>query len=157
MQKITPFLWYNDKAEEAANLYLSLFKNSKLITIEHAPEGGPWPKGSVMSVTLEIEGQILIAFNGGPTYKFTPAFSLMVNCKTQEEVDELWEKLSEGGHKDQCGWVNDKYGVSWQIVPDKLLKYLQDKDAIKAKRVLDAMMKMNKLIIADLDAAYEGK
>lgn len=157
MRKITPFFWYDGQAEEAANLYLSLFKNSKLLTKEYAPEGGPWPKGAVMSVTIQIEEQVLICFNGGPHFKFTPAVSLMVNCQTQEEVDTLWEKLSEGGHKDRCGWVNDKYGLSWQIVPDILLKYLQDKDATKAKRVMDAMMKMDKLIIADLEEAYAGE
>ena len=149
MQKITPFLWYDGKAEEAVNFYLSIFKNSKKISIM----GGPG--GTVMGVTFQLDGQEFIAFNGGPMFKFTEAISLFVNCDTQEEIDEFWEKLSEGGQKSRCGWLKDKYGVSWQIVPPVLGELLQDKDPKKAKRVMDAMLKMDKIDIIALKQAYE--
>jgi predicted 3-demethylubiquinone-9 3-methyltransferase (glyoxalase superfamily) len=157
MQKITPFLWFDANAEEAVNFYVSIFKRSKIGTILRYGEGSRGPKGAVMTITFQIEGQEFMALNGGPTYKFTPAISFMVNCETQEEVDELWEKLSAGGGKVQCGWVTDKFGVSWQIVPTALGKLLADKDLVKSKRVMEAMLKMTKLDIAKLKEAYEQK
>ncbi len=155
MQKITTFLTYNDQAEEAVNLYTSVFKNSKIGSISRYGEAGPGPEGSVMSATFEIEGQQFIALNGGPTFTFSQGISLFVNCETQEEVDELWEKLSEGGNKDRCGWLQDKFGVSWQIIPSALGEMLQDPDPEKSKRVMEAMMKMSKIDINGLKQAYE--
>jgi predicted 3-demethylubiquinone-9 3-methyltransferase (glyoxalase superfamily) len=155
MQKITPFLWFDGKAEEAANFYVSLFKNSKVGRVTRYGEGGPGPKGTVMSVTFQLEGQEFFALNGGPQFKFTPAISFFVNCEAQPEIDELWEKLSEGGRKDRCGWLQDKFGLSWQIVPSILGKLLGDKDAEKAKRVMQAMLQMDKLDIARLQQAYD--
>jgi predicted 3-demethylubiquinone-9 3-methyltransferase (glyoxalase superfamily) len=155
MQKITTFLWFDDKAEEAANLYVSLFKNSKLGKVVRYPEGAPAPKGTVMTVTFELDGQEFFALNGGPHYKFTPAISLFVNCETQQEVDDLWEKLSEGGRKDRCGWLQDKYGLSWQIIPSVLGKLMHDSDPAKSKRVMQAMMQMEKLDIKKLQQAYD--
>ena len=155
MQKITPFLWFNGQAEEAANLYTSLFKNSKIGNIARYGEAGPGPKGTVMSVTFQLNGQEFIALNGGPQFTFSPAVSFLVSCETQEEVDRLWEKLSEGGRKDRCGWLQDKYGVSWQIVPSVLGHLVQDKDAEKSKRVMKAMLQMDKLNINGLKDAYE--
>jgi len=155
MQKITPFLWFNDQAEEAMNFYISIFKNSKVGRITRYGEAGPGPKGTVMSATFQLDGQEFYALNGGPLFTFTPAISFFVNCETQQEVDELWEKLSEGGRKDRCGWLVDKYGVSWQIIPSVLGKLLGDKDAVKAKRVMQAMLQMNKLDIAKLQQAYD--
>lgn len=155
MQKITPFLWYDGKAEEAANLYTSIFKNSKIISTMYYGEGSPAPAGSVMSVTFEIEGQQLVAFNGGPHFKFTPAISLFVNCYSQAEVDELWDKLSEGGRKDRCGWLQDKYGLSWQIIPDSLGRMLQDSKSGNSKRVMESMLKMDKLDVGVLERAYQ--
>jgi len=143
MQKITPFLWFDGKAEEAANFYVSVFKNAKIVSA-----------GSAMSATIEIEGQQFIAFNGGPMFKFTEAISLFVNCDSQEEIDHLWEKLSEGGQKQKCGWLKDKYGVSWQIIPPVLGQMLQDKDPAKSKRVMQAMLQMDKIDIAGLKKAY---
>ena len=134
MQKITPFLWFDGKAEEAMNFYVSVFKNSKVVRVTRYGEGGPGAKGTVMSATFQLEGQDFFALNGGPQFTFSPAISFFVNCETQQEVDELWEKLSEGGSKDRCGWLNDKYGLSWQIIPSVLGKMLQDKDAEKAAR-----------------------
>ena len=157
MQKITPFLWFNDKAEEAMNFYTSIFKNSKIGNVSRWGEGGPGPKGSVMSATFQLEGQEFIALNGGPAFKFTPAISLFVNCEAQEEVDELWGKLSEGGEKQRCGWLTDKYGLSWQITPSALGRMLQDKDPAKSKRVMNAMLQMDKIDIAKLQQAYEQK
>lgn len=157
MQKITTFLWYDDKAEEAANLYVSLFKNSKIESMSRYGDAGPGPKGSVMVVQFQLDGQRFTALNGGPIFKFTEAISLMVNCETQEEVDRLWEKLSEGGKKDHCGWLKDKYGLSWQIVPTALGKLMSDPDREKAARVTKAMLQMNKLDISALQKAYEGK
>jgi predicted 3-demethylubiquinone-9 3-methyltransferase (glyoxalase superfamily) len=154
MQKITPFLWFNNNAEEAMNYYTSVFKNSKKVDISRNGEGGPGPKGSVMSVTFELEGQMFYALNGGPTYSFTPAISMFVDCKNQEEVDYYWEKLSEGGRKDRCGWLVDRFGLSWQIVPTVLTEMLRDPDPVKASRVMKVMLRMDKLIIKDLKAAY---
>ncbi|MDQ3111725.1 MAG: VOC family protein [Bacteroidota bacterium] len=149
--KITPFLWFNGKAGEAADFYTSIFKNSKVLGSSPGPEG-------IMSATVELEGQRLILFNGGPMFKFTEAFSLSVSCETQEEIDEKWEKLiAGGGQESRCGWLKDKYGLSWQIVPPILEKLLSDPDQEKSKRALNAMFKMNKIIIKDLQDAYEGK
>ncbi len=153
MQKITPFLWFNGQAEEAMNFYISIFKNSKAINVSRYGEGGPGQKGSVMSATFQLEGQTFMALNGGPQFTFTPAISLFVNCETQEEVDELWRKLSAGGSEERCGWLKDKYGLSWQIIPTVLGKLLQDKDPEKAKRVMLAMLKMNKIDIKILQEA----
>lgn len=153
MQKITPFLWFNGQAEEAMNFYTSIFKNSKAINVSRYGEGGPGQKGSVMSATFQLEGQTFMALNGGPQFTFTPAISLFVNCETQEEVDELWRKLSAGGSEERCGWLRDKYGLSWQIIPSVLGKLLQDKDPEKAKRVMMAMLKMNKIDIKILQEA----
>jgi predicted 3-demethylubiquinone-9 3-methyltransferase (glyoxalase superfamily) len=156
MQKITPFLWFDGKAEEAMNFYVSVFKNSKVVSVTRYGEAGPGAKGTVMSATFEIEGQAFYALNGGPHFTFTPAISFFVNCETQQEVDELWEKLSEGGKKDRCGWLKDKYGLSWQIIPSILGKLLQDKDAAKSSRVMKAMLQMDKIDIARLQRAYDG-
>jgi predicted 3-demethylubiquinone-9 3-methyltransferase (glyoxalase superfamily) len=155
MQKITPFLWFDDKAEEAMNFYVSIFKNSKIGRISRYGDAGPGPKGTVMSATFHLEGQEFFALNGGPQFKFTPAISFFVDCKTQEEVDELWEKLSAGGRKDKCGWLTDKYGLSWQIIPSALGEMLQDKDPEKSKRVMRTMLQMTKIDIAGLKQAYE--
>lgn len=155
MQKITPFLWFDGRAEEAMNFYTSTFKNSKVGRISRYGEAGPGPKGSVMTATFQVEGQEFVALNGGPLFKFTPAISFFVNCETQQEVDELWEKLSEGGEKQQCGWLKDKFGVSWQIVPSILGQLLGDKDAEKSKRVMQAMLKMTKLDIEGLKRAAQ--
>lgn len=155
MQKITPFLWFDHEAEEAMNFYVSIFKNSKVGNVSRYGEAGPGPKGSAMSVSFQLEGQEFYALNGGPIYKFTPAISLFVNCETQQEVDELWEKLSEGGSKDPCGWLKDKYGLSWQIIPKVLGELLQSKDAKKSASAMKAMMQMTKLDIAKLKQAYD--
>lgn len=155
MQKITPFLWFDGKAEEAAHFYTSIFKNSKIVDLMRYGEAGPAPKGTVMSATFELDGQKFIALNGGPMFTFSPAISFFVNCETQDEVDSLWEKLSEGGEKQRCGWLKDKYGISWQIIPTVLGQLLQDKDPEKSKRVMNAMLKMDKLDIAGLRQAYE--
>jgi predicted 3-demethylubiquinone-9 3-methyltransferase (glyoxalase superfamily) len=156
MQKITPFLWYNGQAEEAVNFYVSIFKNSRIVSMARYGEAGPGPKGSVMTAAFQLEGHDFVALNGGPQFKFTPAISFVVSCETQEEVDELWEKLSAGGRKDRCAWLTDKYGVSWQIVPTILSKLLQDKDPEKAKRVMQAMLQMDKIDIGRLRRAYDG-
>jgi predicted 3-demethylubiquinone-9 3-methyltransferase (glyoxalase superfamily) len=157
VQKITPFLWYDNQAEEAVNFYLSIFDNSRVTKVSRYGEAGPGPKGSVMVETFELDGQEFIALNGGPHFKFTEAISLVVNCETQEEIDEKWEKLSEGGEPGQCGWLKDKYGLSWQIVPPILGELLQDKDPVKSNRVMEAMLKMRKIDIATLKRAYEGE
>jgi predicted 3-demethylubiquinone-9 3-methyltransferase (glyoxalase superfamily) len=157
MNKITPFLWFDDQAEEAMNFYTSIFKNSKTGEIRRYGDGGPGPKGSVMSATFNLDGQQFIALNGGPHFKFTPAISFFVNCRSQDEVDELWEKLAAGGEKGQCGWLKDKYGLSWQVVPDALGEMLRDKDAAKAKRVMQAMMQMTKIEVNRLRQAYEQR
>lgn len=159
MQKISPFLWFENQAEEAANFYVSVFRNSKIGNItrynEEVAEASGKPEGSVMTIEFQLEGQDFIALNGGPQFKFTEAISFSVDCKTQEEVDELWEKLSEGGEEGPCGWLKDKYGLSWQIVPAVLIEMLHDKDAEKAKRVTRAMFQMKKLDIETLKRAYE--
>jgi predicted 3-demethylubiquinone-9 3-methyltransferase (glyoxalase superfamily) len=155
VQKITPFLWFDGNAEEAMNLYVSIFKNSKVVSVTRYGDAGPGPKGTVMSATFQLEGQQFYALNGGPQYKFTPAISLFVSCETQKEVDELWNKLSAGGHKDRCGWLQDKYGLSWQIIPTALGKMLQDKNPRKAQNVMKAMLQMDKIDIAKLKHAYE--
>ena len=157
MQKITPFLWFDGKAEEAMNFYISIFKNSKVGRVTRYGEAGPGPKGTVMSATFQLEGQEFMALNGGPQFTFTPAISFFVNCETQQEVDELWEKLIEGGKKDRCGWLKDKYGLSWQIIPSALGKMLGDKDPEKSKRVMEAMLQMDKIEIKGLQEAYKGK
>jgi predicted 3-demethylubiquinone-9 3-methyltransferase (glyoxalase superfamily) len=157
MQKITPFLWFDGKAEEAMNFYVSIFKNSKIGRVTRYGDGGPGPKGSVMSASFQLEGQGFLALNGGPQFTFTPAISFFVNCETQQEVDELWDKLSEGGKKERCGWLKDKYGLSWQIIPSALSKLLGDADPVKAKRVMMAMLQMDKIDIAGLQRAYNGE
>jgi predicted 3-demethylubiquinone-9 3-methyltransferase (glyoxalase superfamily) len=153
MQTITPFLWYNDQAEEAMKLYVSAFKHSKVVNVTRHRAGGMGPEGKVMSATFEIEGQRLHAFNGGPHFTFTPAISLFVSCETQAEVDELWDKLSAGGEKSRCGWLTDKFGVSWQIIPKALEAALNHPDPAKAKKALDAMLQMTKIDIAALRTA----
>jgi predicted 3-demethylubiquinone-9 3-methyltransferase (glyoxalase superfamily) len=155
MQKITPFLWFNDKAEEAVNFYVSIFKNSKTVSVTRYGEAGPGPKGTVMVAVFEIEGQQFLALNGGPQFTFTPAVSFVVNCETQREMDDLWEKLSAGGKKQACGWLQDRYGLSWQIVPTILSKLMQDKDPTKSQRVMKAMLQMQKLDIGELKRAAE--
>ena len=156
MQKITPFLWFDNQAEEAANFYVSIFKNSKILGVSHFGEAGPGPAGTVLTVTFELDGQEFTALNGGPHFTFTEAISFFVNCETQQEVDELWAKLTAGGEESMCGWLKDKYGLSWQIVPRVLLELMQDKDPLKAKRVTEAMLQMRKINIAKLQQAYEG-
>ena len=154
LQKITPNLWFDDKAEEAATFYTSLFKNSKIDSISYYGEAGPRPKGMVMMVSFQLDGQAFLALNGGPEFKFTPAISLVVNCETQQEIDELWEKLSaDGGEEVQCGWVTDKFGLSWQVVPTIMGELAQDKDPEKVRRVTEAMFKMKKLDIKTLQEA----
>ena len=155
MQKITPFLWFNNNAEEAVNFYISIFKNSKIVNISRYGEGGPGPKGTVMSATFELNGQEFMALNGGPHFSFSPAISLFVKCESQQEVDEFWEKLSAGGKKERCGWLTDKYGLSWQIIPNSLGRMLQDKDPEKSKRVMKAMLQMDKINVEALKQAYE--
>jgi predicted 3-demethylubiquinone-9 3-methyltransferase (glyoxalase superfamily) len=157
MQKITPFLWFDDQAEEAMNFYVSVFKNSKIISVNRLPEGTPGPAGKVMTATFQLNGQEFMALNGGPEFKFNESISFFVNCETQQEVDELWEKLSAGGEKSQCGWLKDKFGVSWQIIPTALGQLLGDKDPQKSQRVMQAMLQMTKIDIAALRRAYEQK
>ena len=154
MPKITPFLWFDDKAEEAANFYVSIFKNSKVTSVARYGDAGPGPKGQAMTVGFQLDGQDFVALNGGPQYKFSPAVSFVVNCETQKEVDEFWNKLSAGGKPGRCGWLNDKYGLSWQIVPTVLPKLLGDKDAAKSRRVMQAMLQMDKIDIERLEKAY---
>jgi len=157
MQKITPFLWFDNNAEEAVNFYVSIFKNSKVLSITRYGEAGPAPAGTVLTAAFQLQGQEFIALNGGPQFKFTEAISFSVNCETQEELDQYWEKLSEGGEKGRCGWLKDKYGLSWQVNPVVLGEMLQDEDPEKAKRVMEAMLQMNKLDIETLKKAYEGR
>ena len=149
IQKITPFLWFDTQAEEAMNFYLSIFKNSKVLSTS------PGPDGSVFGVSFELNGQEIRGFNAGPEFKFTEAISLFVDCETQEEVDELWEKLTAGGEESRCGWLKDKYGLSWQIIPTALGRLMGDKDPVKAGRVMQAMLGMNKIDIAGLQKAYD--
>jgi predicted 3-demethylubiquinone-9 3-methyltransferase (glyoxalase superfamily) len=155
-QKITTFLWFNDNAEEAANFYCSVFKNAKILNTTHYGDAGPGPKGSVMTVDFELDGQRFTGLNGGPQYKFTEAISLLVHCKTQEEIDYYWEKLSEGGAQVACGWLKDKFGLSWQITPDILLELIGDPDEQKQQRAFKAMMTMTKIDIKQLEDAARG-
>jgi predicted 3-demethylubiquinone-9 3-methyltransferase (glyoxalase superfamily) len=157
MQKITTFLTFDNQAEEAVNLYVSVFKNSKILNVSRYGEGAPAPAGSVMSAMFELEGQEFIALNGGPHFAFTDGISLFVSCETQDEVDELWEKLSAGGEKGPCGWLKDRFGVSWQIIPTALGQMLGDKDPQKSQRAMQAMLKMTKIDIAALRQAFEGR
>lgn len=160
IQKVTPFLWFESKAEEAVKFYTSIFKNSKILGItrydEASSKASGRPKGSVMTVAFQIEGQNFTALNGGPVFKFSPAVSFVVNCKNQEEIDHFWSRLSKGGKPNQCGWLEDKYGVTWQIVPTVLVKMLQDKDKKRVSRVTEAFLKMKKFDIATLKRAYKG-
>jgi predicted 3-demethylubiquinone-9 3-methyltransferase (glyoxalase superfamily) len=156
MQKVTTFLTFTNQAEEAAILYTALFKNSKITRVSRYGEGAPFPKGTAMSVGFQLDGQEFMALNGGPHFTFAAGISLFVNCETEQEVDELWEKLSEGGEKGPCGWLKDRFGVSWQIVPSVLGKLLQDKDPEKSQRVMKAMMQMTKIDSRALEEAYAG-
>lgn len=156
MQKITPCLWFDNNGEEAAKFYTSIFKNSKLGAISRYGEGAPMPKGTALTVTFQLEDQEFMALNGGPAFKFNEAVSFVVNCETQNEIDDYWEKLTAGGKEVQCGWLKDKYGVSWQIVPTALGKMMEDKDSAKTNRVMQALMKMVKLDIDGLQRAYNG-
>ncbi|WP_207495232.1 VOC family protein [Aridibaculum aurantiacum] len=153
MQKITPFLWFNDNAEEAIEMYTGIFKNSEIGHKVYNNGSMPGAKGSLFTATFWLEGQQFMALNGGPMFSFSPAISLFVNCETQEEVDELWEKLSAGGQQQRCGWLQDKFGVSWQIIPSALQRLIYVQDAQQAKRVMDAMLQMNKMDIAKLEEA----
>ena len=154
-QKITPCLWFDFKAEEAVAHYLSIFKNSRIVsTTRYVEAGGPGPPGALMTILFEIDGQRILALNGGPQFKFTPAISFMVNCETQDEVDYFWEKLSQGGATQQCGWLQDQFGVSWQIVPTALVRLMNDPDKAKTGRVMKAMLQMTKIDIQGLEQAY---
>jgi predicted 3-demethylubiquinone-9 3-methyltransferase (glyoxalase superfamily) len=153
MQKISPFLWFDGKAEEAANFYVSIFPGSRILNVSRYGDGAPMPKGTAMSVTFQLHGQEFMALNGGPHFQFTPAISLFVKCETQKEVDTLSDKLSVGGEVQPCGWVKDKYGLSWQVIPNALGRLLQDKDPAKAQRVMKAMLQMKKLDIRALEEA----
>ena len=156
MQKITPFLWFNDNAEEAMSFYVSIFKNSKIITVTRYGESGPGPKGSVMTCAFELDGQRFTALNGGPVFKFTEAISLVVNCETQDEIDYFWEKLTAGGGQEvQCGWLKDKFGLSWQVVPTILPELVKQSDPQKSERVMKALMQMKKLDINGLRQAAQ--
>ncbi len=156
-QKITPFLWFNDNAEEAAKFYVSIFKNSKITHVTRYSDAGPGPKGSVMTVVFQLAGQEFIALNGGPHFTFTEAISFVVNCETQAELDELWKKLSQGGQEVQCGWLKDKYGLSWQIVPTVLGKMMTEGTPEQSQRVMQAVFQMKKLDIKTLQQAYAGR
>ncbi len=153
MQEITPFLWFDNQAEEAMNFYVSVFPNSRVVTVTRYGETGPGPKGTVMTAAFELNGQKFTALNGGPLFKFNESVSFVVNCDTQEEIDSYWEKLSEGGEKSQCGWLKDKYGLSWQVVPAALAEMLEDKESLD--RVMKALMQMTKLDLKMLQRAYE--
>jgi predicted 3-demethylubiquinone-9 3-methyltransferase (glyoxalase superfamily) len=156
IQKITPFLWFDSQAEEAVNFYVSVFAHSRIEAVTRYGDSGPGPKGSVMTVAFELDGQKFTALNGGPYFKFTEAVSFVVHCETQQEVDDFWAKLTEGGQEVQCGWLRDKYGLSWQIVPAVFLEMIKDPDAGRKERVMKAMMKMKKLDIAGLEEAYQA-
>lgn len=156
MTTITPFLWFDTEAEAAMNHYVSIFKNSKIGTISRYGDAGPGPKGSVMTATFTLEGQNFVALNGGPHYHFTPAISFAIDCPTQEEVDRLWERLSEGGRPNQCGWLDDKFGLSWQVVPKDMIPLITDPDPVKSQRVMAAMLQMTKLDLAKLREAHKG-
>ena len=158
MQKITTYLWFDDDAEEAMKFYISLFKNSKILSTSRYPEGSPGKPGTLMTGSFQLEGQEFMALNGGPQFPFTEAISLLVNCETQQEVDELWAKLTaDGGQESQCGWLKDKFGVSWQIIPKQLVQMIGDKDPVKSKRAVDAMLKMKKIDIKALERARDGR
>lgn len=161
MQKIVPFLWFDDKAEEAANYYVSIFGNSKIVSVTRYSDAGAEvsgrPGGSVMTVAFELEGQEFVALNGGPQFSFSPAVSFVVNCKSQNELDELWEKLTAGGEEQQCGWLRDKYGVTWQIVPTVIGELMSDPDPARSQRVVQALMQMTKIDIGALKEAYTGR
>ena len=156
-QKIKTFLWFDKEAEEAAKFYTSIFKNSRITTVSRYDDAGPGPKGSAMTVAFELEGQEFLALNGGPQFKFTEAISLLVTCDSQAEIDELWSKLTAGGQESQCGWLKDRYGLSWQIVPSALPHLLQDPDPAKSARVMRAMLQMKKMDLARLERAYRGQ
>jgi predicted 3-demethylubiquinone-9 3-methyltransferase (glyoxalase superfamily) len=155
MKKITPFLWFDGNAEEAMNFYTSIFKNSEVLSVSRYPEGAPMPAGTLMSATFRLEDQEFMALNAGPQFKFTEAISFYISCETQEEVDALWAKLTEGGEESQCGWLKDKFGLSWQIIPRALGEMLGDKDPAKAGRVMQAMLQMQKIDIRKLREAYK--
>jgi len=155
MQKITPFLWFDNQAEEAANFYVSIFENSKVLSVTRYGEAGPGPKGTAMTVAFELDGQSLTALNGGPHFNFTEAISFVIHCEAQEEVDHYWDRLTEGGSESQCGWLKDKFGLSWQVVPNVLSELFQDKDPAKSQRVMQAMLQMKKMDIATLKRAAE--
>lgn len=157
MQKITPCLWFDGKAEEAMDFYVSIFKDSKIVGITRYGEAGPGTRGTVMTANFQLEGQDFVALNGGPQYTFSPAVSFVVTCETQDEVDEFWEKLSNGGEKRQCGWLVDKFGLSWQVVPIVLIEMLNDPDPLKSERVTKAMLQMEKLDIKTLKQAYDAE
>jgi predicted 3-demethylubiquinone-9 3-methyltransferase (glyoxalase superfamily) len=157
MQKITPFLWFDNQAEEAMNFYISIFKNSKTLSCTRYGDAGPGPKGTVLVASFELDGQEFLALNGGPRFKFTEAVSFVVNCETQAEIDEMWARLSAGGEESQCGWLKDKFGLSWQVVPPILSKLMQDKDPQRSNRVMEALLKMKKIDIATLQRAYDGE
>ena len=156
MQKITPFLWFDGQAEEAMHHYVAIFRNSRVVDVTRYGDAGPGPKGSVMSASFEIEGQRFTALNGGPQFRFTEAVSFVVNCETQQEVDELWDKLSEGGQTQQCGWLKDRFGLAWQIIPSALPELMSAPDPERARRVTEAMLQMTKIDIAKLRQAHEG-
>jgi predicted 3-demethylubiquinone-9 3-methyltransferase (glyoxalase superfamily) len=157
MAKITPFLWFDNQAEEAANFYVSVFDNSKVLRTARYGDAGPGPKGTVMTVEFELDGQAFVALNGGPQFKFTEATSFVVDCKTQQEVDRYWEKLSAGGEQGPCGWLKDRFGLSWQVVPTVLSQLLSDPDPKRSQRVMEVMMKMKKLQIEPLENAYAAR
>jgi predicted 3-demethylubiquinone-9 3-methyltransferase (glyoxalase superfamily) len=156
MPTISPFLWFDHHAEQAANFYVSIFKNSRVVTVTRYGEAGPGPQGSVMTVAFELDGQPFVALNGGPQFRFSEAISFSVDCETQQEVDEYWRKLSAGGEEGPCGWLKDQFGLSWQVNPSILGKMLNDPDPVKARRVMEAMLQMKKIDIAGLQRAYDG-
>lgn len=156
MKSITPFLWFDNQAEEAIEYYTSLFPDSKVLSIDHYGEAGPGEPGNVMTATIEILGQQIMLLNGGPHFSLTPAFSFFVSCEDQAEVDHFWNALSDGGRPDQCGWLQDKFGLSWQIIPTALMELMGDPDPQKSQRVMEAMLKMQKIVVADLQAAYDA-
>ena len=156
MPKINPFLWFDHQAEEAANFYVSVFPNSRIVEVTRYGDVGPGPKGSVMTVAFDLDGQRFNALNGGPVFRFTEAVSFVVDCRDQAEVDHYWDRLTDGGEPGQCAWLKDRYGVSWQIVPQALIRLLKDPDPVKSQRVMAAMLKMTKIDVARLEAAYAG-